>query len=160
MSATEQKKFKDYFEYAYCKKMLNAEFEKYDIDERIRRIAADYFRDKVPGCAGPIPDMSRLKERETWRSKAEFEDWPGRPRLDGLRMREMIELIDEALRKTKAGTVTGSYKHKMYVQQRKESFCSKNWTESGHDVNRIQGFKNKNQRKGGKRLPKPAKKGY
>ena len=119
MSATEKQRFKDYFEYAYCKKMLDSEFEKYDIEERIRRIASDYFRDKTPGSAGQIPDMARLKERETWRGKDEFEDWPGRPRMDGLRMREMIELIDEALRKTKAGTVTGSYKHKIFVQQRK-----------------------------------------
>ena len=35
------KRFKDYFEYAYCNKMLDSEFEKYDIDERIRRIASD-----------------------------------------------------------------------------------------------------------------------
>ena len=119
MSVTEKKRFKDYFEYAYCKKMLNADFEKYDIDERIRRIADDYFHGKTPGNAGAIPDMSRLKERETWNSKSEFEEWPGRPRLDGLRMREMIELIDDALRKSKSGTVTGSYKHRMFVQQKK-----------------------------------------
>ena len=120
MSTTEKKRFWDYFEYAYCKKMLDSEFEKYDIDERIRRIADDYFRDKTPGCVGQIPDMSRLKERENWPGKEEFEpDWPGRPRPDGLRMREMIKMIDEALRKTKAGTVTGSYKHKIFVEQKK-----------------------------------------
>ena len=46
MSATEIDRFKTYFEYAYCKKMLDADFEKYDIDERIRRITEDYFKGK------------------------------------------------------------------------------------------------------------------
>ena len=119
MSSTEMKRFKDYFEYAYCNKMLDSEFEKYDIDERIRRIASDFFHDKTPGSAGPIPDMGNLRERETWKSRWDFEEWFGRPRPDGLRMRGIIEHIDEALRKTKAGTVTGSYKHNMFVQQKR-----------------------------------------
>ena len=119
MSSTELKRFKDYFEYAYCKKMLDSEFEKYDIDERIRRIASDYFQGKTPGSAGPIPSLENLKERETWTSRWDFEEWFGRPRPDGLRMRAIIEHIDEALRKTKAGTVTGSYKQQMFFQQRK-----------------------------------------
>ena len=46
MSTTERERFRTYFEYAYCKKMLDGEFESYDIDERIRRIADDFFKGK------------------------------------------------------------------------------------------------------------------
>ena len=46
MSTTEIRRFKQYFEYAYMEKMMDSEFEKFDIDERIQRIAHEYFKGK------------------------------------------------------------------------------------------------------------------
>ena len=48
-------------------------------------------------------------------NKWDFWQWPGIPRSDGIQMREMINDIDETIRKTKAGTLTGTWKNKMFA---------------------------------------------
>ena len=108
--------------------MLDGEFEKYDIDERIRRITDDYFKGqqnqvrfgairaksdlffvgKTPGDAGPIPKMSELVGKSSSKTSLDFWVWPKTvAREDGIEMRRMIQMIDDTIRKKKAGTVTG-----------------------------------------------------
>ena len=109
MSTTERERFRTYFEYAYCKKMLDGEFESYDIDERIRRIAKEFFRDKTPGAAGPVPKMNELVNRTLASNKDEFWVFGNTvSRIDGIEMRRMIQMIDETIRMTKMGTMTGN----------------------------------------------------
>ena len=63
---------------------------------------------KTPGDAGPIPKMSNLIEKSKSRSSLDFWVWPKTvARDDGIEMRRMIQLIDDTIRKKKAGTVTG-----------------------------------------------------
>ena len=83
----------------------------------------NYFHiGKTPGSAGPIPKMDELIQRsKTMNNKWEFWTFPGIARGDGIEMRNMIQMIDETIRKKKAGTVTGFLGYFRHHKCKKES---------------------------------------
>ena len=78
-------------------------------------MAENHFSGKTPGAAGPVPKMNELVNRTVSQNRDEF--WvfgKSVARMDGIEMRKMIQMIDETIRMTKMGTVTGTSLRKLH----------------------------------------------